>query len=225
MKYTGVIFDFNGTLFFDAKYHELAWNQLISTPRSQPLSNQEMKEKIHGATNTGALEVLFPGKFSEEEKEKLSLKKEAIYRKICTEVEPLKLVNGAEKFFDLLIKNEVNMTIASASIIENINFFIERFKLHQWFDTTKIIYDDGSYENKVKMFEDAGKQLGINKDNCLIFEDSKSGIEAAIKAGFTSIIGLYDKEDPSYFRGHKEIIYYSNNYEEIIEFLEFKKED
>ena len=28
MTYNGVIFDFNGTLFFDTKYHVLAWNEI-----------------------------------------------------------------------------------------------------------------------------------------------------------------------------------------------------
>ena len=65
---------------------------------------------------------------------------------------------------------------------------MESFELQKWFDPVKIVYDDGSFENKVKMFQYAAKIIGIPIDECLIFEDSDSGIRDAYEAGCKNII-------------------------------------
>ena len=39
------------------------------------------------------------------------------------------------------------MTICSASIKDNIDFFISSFHLDRWFDVDKIMYDDGIHLN------------------------------------------------------------------------------
>ena len=51
-----------------------------------------------------------------------------------------------------------------------------------------IVYDDGTYENKIMMFKKAAHILGLEVSDCLIIEDSLSGIENAYKAGCRNII-------------------------------------
>jgi len=54
----GVIFDFNGTLFFDSDKHESAWKKISSEIRGYPLSDEEIASKIHGRINKTILEYL-----------------------------------------------------------------------------------------------------------------------------------------------------------------------
>lgn len=51
-----------------------------------------------------------------------------------------------------------------------------------------IVYDDGSYENKVAMFIKAANNIGVDIQDCLIIEDSISGISSAYKAGCHNIV-------------------------------------
>ena len=81
------------------------------------------------------------------------------------------------------LKNKkIPFTIASASIKENIDFFVESFHLDKWMKVDDIIYDNGTYQNKIAMFKDAALKLNVNIKDCLIVEDSKSGIEKCLSS-------------------------------------------
>jgi beta-phosphoglucomutase-like phosphatase (HAD superfamily) len=58
MKYKGVIFDFNGTLFWDTDLHNKAWLKFASN-HGQKLTKEELKVKLHGKVNRDILEYLF----------------------------------------------------------------------------------------------------------------------------------------------------------------------
>ncbi len=51
MKNGGVIFDFNGTLFWDSEFQETAWDKYLLSHQLNLTLAQE-KEYIHGRNNT-----------------------------------------------------------------------------------------------------------------------------------------------------------------------------
>ena len=119
----------------------------------------------------------------------LLLFKEEYYRKFCKEdTENFHLVKGSEEYFDLLTEKKVPFTIASASIKENIDFFVESFNLDKWIAPSDIVYDDGTYENKIAMFKKAADVIKTDIKDCLIIEDSLSGIQNAYNSGCNMII-------------------------------------
>ena len=185
----GVIFDFNGTLFFDGEKHVLAWGRMGEELRGYGIGPEEMQAHFYGVPNNRAIEYLLQKECDEAELTKYSELKESFYRDICREdPESFHLVAGSHEFFDKLVEENIPFTIASASIKPNIDFFVESFELAKWFDPDKIVYDDGSFENKVKMFQYAADVIGVPIEECLIFEDSDSGIRDAYAAGCQNII-------------------------------------
>lgn len=185
----GVIFDFNGTLFFDSPKHVLAWGRMSEELRGHGISVEEMQSHFYGVPNNRAIEYMLQKDCDEEELNRYSELKEAYYRDFCRQdKEMLHLVDGAHEFFDALVEKKIPFTIASASIKPNIDFFVESFELEKWFDPEKIVYDDGSYANKIKMFEHAAKVIGVPLEDCLILEDSDSGIRDAYAAGCRNIV-------------------------------------
>ena len=187
----GILFDFNGTMFFDGEKHKKAWNAFSLEYRNKPITDEEMAH-MHGQTNKRIIDMLMPEHhLSEEKKEELSLSKEALYRKIClSEPETLHLVEGLPAFLDALKANHIPMTICSASIKENIDFFIKCFHLDQWFNIEDIVYDDGFHPNKISMFLDGAKNIHVPIEDCLVFEDSISGIAFAKEAKVAKIIAI-----------------------------------
>ena len=185
--YKAVIFDFNGTLFFDNDKHIKAWSAISELLRNKSLTDEELHKHVNGVCNEKIIEWFKPG-ITKEENKKYSLLKEEYYRKFCKEdIESFHLVKGAESFFDFLQQQEIPFTIASASIWENIKFYIESFHLNRWIAPENIVYDDGSYEDKEMMFLDAAKKLNTNIQDVLIIEDSIAGIEKAYQAGCRNI--------------------------------------
>lgn len=174
-----VIFDFNGTMVFDAIYHDRAWKLFSEKVRGTQMSDEEIANHVHGNVNEKIIEYL-KADTTREERDRLSLEKEKMYRELASaDVEHYQLVKGLPQFLDMLVDQHIRMNIASASIKENIAFFVEVFKLDRWFDPTHIIYDNGTYLNKIDMFKDAAKKMSRDISECIIFEDSRSGIACA----------------------------------------------
>lgn len=196
MKIQGVIFDFNGTLLFDSDYHFLAFQQLKKEITGNDLTLEEMESKYSGKPNVEIFKEMSQGEFSKEECEIYSQKKEKLYRELVKQ-SGISLCDGAVEMFSLLKEHHIPFTIASASIKENIDFFVELFHLNQWMDPEKIVYDDGSYVDKIEMFQDAKRKIGV-KDYILIFEDSLSGIRCADSVG-ASLIVIHRKNLEKYY--------------------------
>lgn len=185
----GVVFDFNGTLFFDSDKHVLAWNKLSEDLRGVGITPEELQTHFYGVSNNRAIEYLLQRECDEAELTKYSERKEAYYRELYkADTENFHLVEGAVEFFDFLKANKIPFAIASASIKANIDFFVESFGLDQWFTPERIIYDDGSFANKAEMFHRSSCVIGVPVEDCMIFEDSESGIHDALKAGCTNVV-------------------------------------
>ena len=52
----GIIFDFNGTLFFDSHMHYEAWRIFSKKLRGYEFTDDEMREKMFGRTNSDIIE-------------------------------------------------------------------------------------------------------------------------------------------------------------------------
>ena len=58
MSIKGVIFDFNGTLYWDTELHNSAWDQFLEKNRIF-LSDEEKDSRIHGKNNIDILKNVF----------------------------------------------------------------------------------------------------------------------------------------------------------------------
>lgn len=57
-RYKGVIFDFNGTLFWDSKMHLEAWREYSKNLRGTAFTDEEMREYMFGRTNEDIVKYL-----------------------------------------------------------------------------------------------------------------------------------------------------------------------
>ena len=91
-----------------------------------------------------------------------------------------------------LVKYAIPHTIATASGKKNVDFFIEYLELARWFDTEKIMYDDGQISGKPApdLYLSAAENLKLSPEFCVVVEDSQSGIQAAHAAGIGWVVAL-----------------------------------
>ena len=178
----GAIFDFNGTLFWDTAFHDLAFDIFLEKHNIQ-LTGEEKRIKIHGQTNPDIMRSIFGVQLTEKEINDYSQDKELIYRQLC--INDLKFAPSDEDLFDFLKANNIPFTIASSSGIENISFYFANMGLDRWFSLDKVVYNNGTFRGKPYPdgFLAAAKKLQVRPEECAIFEDSVAGIEAAENAG------------------------------------------
>lgn len=188
MEQGGVIFDFNGTLFWDSAYQEKSWDEYLENHHIK-LTQAQKREYIHGRNGKDTFEILFKRTLTDEEVQQYTEEKEVIYRKECLK-HKMELAPGAMDLLDHLKSHDIPMAIATASGKANVNFFIEKFHLLDYFREEHIIYDDGTVKGKPNpdLFERAIDRLGVDRAKSIIFEDSYSGIQAAINCKVSVVI-------------------------------------
>lgn len=203
MKYKGIIFDFNGTLFFDSKKHYDAWIEYSKRLRGTSFSDDEMRKYMFGRTNEDIITYCTGRKPEPELCEKLSREKEALYREMCiNDKENFHLAPYAQELLDFLCEKNIPHTIATMSIKENVDFYIKEMNLAKWFDVEKIVYDDGTVAGKPApdIYLKAAKKLGIEPKDCIVVEDAISGIQAAEAAGIGKIIAIASLESTELYK-------------------------
>jgi beta-phosphoglucomutase len=189
MEKKGIVFDFNGTLLWDTPLHNKAWDNFLEK-YGFALSDDDKHRVLHGRLNREILKELFEGRPTEEEIERYGLEKEYEYQRLCNELENFSLAEGVVELFEKLSREGIPYGIATASGVENVEFYYKRLKLDRWFRKEHIIYNDGSMRGKPfpDLFLKAMAALGLEGRNTVIFEDSVSGIKAAEAAGAGKII-------------------------------------
>lgn len=196
-KYRGIIFDFNGTLFFDSEKHLETWREFSKQLRGTPFSDEEMRKYMFGRTNKDIIAYAISKEPEPVLVEKLAKAKEGLYRDMCrAEGDKCTLAPYAVEFLDYLKENNIPRTIATMSEKDNVDFYIEHFHLAKWFDLDKIVYSDGTIKGKPApdIYLIAAKNLGLSPGECIVVEDAVSGIEAARAAGIGKIVAIASME-------------------------------
>lgn len=199
----GIIFDFNGTLFWDSQLHLDAWREFSAKLRGKPFSDEEMLKYMFGRTNEDIIAYAIGKKPDKELVEKLAEEKEAYYRNMCLKKpEEFKLAPHAEDFLNYLKENNIPMTIATMSEWCNVEFYIKEFKLARWFDLDKIVYSNGKIPGKPApdIYEIAAKNLDLAPQDCIVIEDALSGIEAARLSNIGKIIAIASREPKEFYK-------------------------
>lgn len=189
----GIIFDFNGTMFQDSHLHEEAWIYMVNKYTSGFMTDEDILINLHGRTNKEILNHFISSSLTPDEIEKLSFEKEAYYRELCLKYpKDLKLTHGLIDVLNELKYQGIPMTIATATVKENVDFYFEVFNLGNWFDLDKVTFDNGSFPGKPEpdIFLIAAGKLKLKAEDCLVIEDAYSGLLAAKKAGIGKVIAI-----------------------------------
>ena len=198
----GIIFDFNGTLYWDSQLHYDAWREFSKIIRGVEFTDIEMRDKMFGHTNEDIIEYAIGKKPTKEMVEKYGKEKEALYRKRCLlNPKEFKLAPGAIELLDFLKENNIPRTIATMSEWDNVEFYIKEFQLEKWFDLDKIVFSDGTILGKPApdIFILAAEKIGLCPKDCIVFEDAIAGINSAKGAGIGKIIGVASIEPISFY--------------------------
>lgn len=217
MRINGVIFDFNGTMFFDTEKQEETWRKMLYEATGREVSPQELKEHMHGRRNKDIFEYFMGRTLSDKEAEALVAKKEAMYRQMCVDDLPhFRFVDGLYELLELLKAKGIPRTIATGSEQENVDFFDQYLHLHNWFCLDKIVCTDGSFACKPApdIYRIAAEKIGVPIEECLVVEDSISGILSAKAARAAKVIGIVSAQTEEELReiGADEVVYDFNGF-------------
>lgn len=212
MNYSGVVFDFNGTLFWDTKLHNKAWNIFLEKHNIH-LSDEEFFSEIHGKNNKDIFLTLFSKDLTNDQIQTYASEKEALYRGLCLDTD-MRMAPGVESFLDFLKEHNIPLTIATASDKVNLDFYFGHLPLSRWFVHDKVIYNNGLIKGKPdpEIYQIAIASLNRNPQDVLVFEDANMGLLAAKRANAGGLIAVNSNNDDYSAWNEYQII---TNYDQV----------
>lgn len=204
----GIIFDMDGTMVDNMMVHHRAWQRKLAE-LGLDLSLEEVKEKIHGI-NEEILARLFGDRFTPEQCRQISWEKEAAYREIF--LPDLQLLPGLQDFLDQLKGADIPMAIGTAAPPENADFVLDNLELRPYFQGIFHAKSVSKGKPDPEIFEKAAASMGLAASDCLIFEDSITGAEAARRAGARAVIVTTTHAEEE-FAGYDHIVRFVKNFQ------------
>ena len=188
----GFIFDLDGVIVDTAKYHYLAWKKLANELGFE--FTEEQNEMFKGVSRKRCLEILLDlGEIqaTQEQFDKWMVEKNRDYLAYIDKMDESEILPKVKKVLKYLKKKEQPIALGSAS--KNAQPILEKVGLLSYFESIV----DGNSVTKAKpdpeVFLIAANDLKMKPEDCIVFEDSVAGIQAANIANMISI-GIGDQE-------------------------------
>lgn len=179
-----VLFDWDGIIVDSSSYHEESWERLAEE-EGKTLPPNHFK-KGFGMRNQAIIPNLLGWASDPEEIDRLSLRKEELYRVIVQE-KGLSPLPGVQNLLSGLHKAGIPCAVASSTPRKNITFALKHMGMKDTFDCIVAGEDVENGKPAPEVFLKAARSLGMPPQQCIVFEDAHVGIEAARKGKFTVV--------------------------------------
>ncbi len=179
--FKGFIFDMDGTLIDNMRYHNQSWFHFFEK-HNIPMTQAEL-DKIHKGTLLEMMRTVFGADVPNDELMALGQQKEALYRETYIP----NAIAGLHDFLDILKSNHYPIALATMGDWHNINFIFNALDIKHYFDIVVSGSDVTQGKPHPEIFLKAAEGLGVAPADALVFEDSMSGFEAAKRANMAAV--------------------------------------
>jgi beta-phosphoglucomutase len=186
MKQKCFIFDLDGVIVDTAKYHYLAWQKIANQLGIEftPEHNEELK----GVSRVRSLDLILAlgnMEASQENKNKWLVQKNEDYLSYLVNMDESEILPGVLPVLIYLKENNQKIVLGSAS--KNAKPILEKAKIINYFDAIVDGNDVSNAKPDPEVFIQGAKKVNFSNEQCIVFEDSVAGVQAANIAGMTSV--------------------------------------
>ena len=201
MEKKGFIFDLDGVIVDTAHFHFLAWKATAAELGFE--LTEALNEELKGVSRIDSLQKILDWAgttINKKDFDRLTNDKNEDYLNYVNKMTENDILPGVYNFIKKL--KDLNYPVALGSASKNAAFILEKVGLISMFDAIVGGNDVSKAKPDPEVFLIAAERLEVEAGNCVVFEDSVAGIEAANTAGMISI-GFGKKE----FLHHANYVY------------------
>jgi beta-phosphoglucomutase family hydrolase len=180
----GAIFDWDGVIIDSSSHHEESWERLARETK-KPLPAGHFK-KGFGRKNEFIIPEILDWTHETAEIERLSLRKEALYREVVAE-RGVEALPGVRTWLERLHDAGVPCVIGSSTHRANIDLSLDLIGLRDSFAAIVTAEDVTRGKPDPQVFLTAAKKIDRPPERCVVFEDALVGIEAAHAGGMKCV--------------------------------------
>lgn len=199
MSLRGVLFDFNGTLYFDNQMDINSLNRSLCEFGGEARDVHYIVSNIFGRDNFTVFRQNVREDATEEELWAFCRLKSDLYMQNCRSMPGgSTLAKGAAEMLDTLKARGIPYCLATGSEWYRVEFYMEHLGLDRWFMPDNIVFADGTYPCKPApdIYQLAARKIGLEPKDCLVFEDGSSGIISANRAGAGAVVLVHEEGYP-----------------------------
>jgi beta-phosphoglucomutase len=179
------IFDMDGVIVDSNPLHRVVWEEY--NRRHGIETTEEMQQRMYGKRNDEIVRDYFGAQLTSEEVFAHGAAKEELYREMLRPRIETALVPGIREFLQRY--PDVPKAVGTNAEPANLNFVLDETGLRPFFRAAI----DGHQVRRAKpdpeVFLRAAAALGAQPEECIVFEDSYSGVQAGVAAGMR-VVGI-----------------------------------
>ena len=187
MEY-GFIFDMDGVVIDSNPYHKIAWEKFLSG-QGIPFDDQLFDNVLSGRTGPTSLRMIFGDGLSQEKLDLFLNEVDSNYQTILRESEDVRPIAGVHAFLNQITGNGLRLALATSAPTLNIELGLQKLKLENTFEHIVGKVDVSHGKPHPEVYLRSLELLGMAAENCVVFEDSKAGIQSARSAGI-KVVGI-----------------------------------
>ena len=182
----GAVFDMDGVIVDNRKYHVLAW-KAFARNHGVSFDLEHFKSNLFGRVNREIFMGLYGHALPESEVVAWAEEKEALYRSLYKgRVGPAR---GLVTLLEDLNAHGFAAAVATAAPRVNLDFVLDEAGLRPYFRTLVDISQVERGKPAPDLYLKAAEHLGVSPSRCVAFEDSYPGLESALAAGM-KVVGV-----------------------------------
>ena len=208
MKQQCVIFDMDGVICHTNPDHAKAFGAFFDKYQI-PHSEKEFEDHMYGKHNGYIMSHFFNRPIIGEELKKLEDEKELMFREIYKD--KVETIPHYLDFLAALKAHDFKTAVATSAPRANLDLIISALNIADKMDSMMSSEDVTAHKPNPEVYLKSAERVGVTPADCVVFEDSFSGVTAAINAGMkvVGVLSSHTKEElpPCNF--------YINDYSEV----------
>ncbi|MDZ8027565.1 MAG: HAD-IA family hydrolase [Nostoc sp. DedQUE11] len=189
-----ILFDLDGTIVNSDPIHYRAWKEMLLN-FSIEIDETFYKSKISGRLNPEIVQDILP-QLSLTEREKFADEKEALFRRLASNLQPL---SGFSELLAWTDTHQLKRALVTNAPRLNAEYMLEVLGIKEAFHTIVLADDCIAGKPDPAPYQVALNKLEIQAEEAIALEDSPSGIRAAIGANIRTI-GIASTHNPQLLR-------------------------
>lgn len=181
-----VIFDMDGVIAHTNPYHAEAFKQFFDN-YGIPYTNQEFEDHMYGKHNSYIMTYFFKREVAGSELTHLEHEKEGLFREIYQHhIAP---ITGFLEFLSALKAAGFQTGVATSAPRANLDLIMNGLGFESQMESILASEDVQMHKPDPEIYLKSASNLGVKAENVVVFEDSYSGVSAAINAG-ARVVGV-----------------------------------
>lgn len=186
MRGHAVIFDMDGVIVHTNPFHEIAFKAFFDKYGVR-YADSDFAEHMYGKHNSYILSHYFGRPIRGDELKTMEEEKESLFRDIYKDrVVPLP---GFLSFHAQLVEAGIPIGVATSAPRANMQLILDSLGIQDTWASLMASEDVLEHKPHPEIYLQSAKNVDVEAEKCVVFEDSFSGVTAAKKAG-AKVVGV-----------------------------------